>query len=261
MPEGDPFEVLGLAPSADKTVVKAVYHTLSKKYHPDQGGDINEFKRIKSAYETIMNKEPFDEDTDQSKYTDGSQSSGGIFSNILGPDKPVETKSETGNPLHGIEVKGDYVVATIIGLFHDVDIQELVLDWDLEDRPGHHRTVILYDIENVSDQVLCWDSEESTYVGSDGYTYGYSEYRVMNPDIRPPWKGYMIDIEPNARTKFIEIVERMPKNVKVSRIIHTLDVYNKGLTSGWVEDIDRLEFVIDESDLAALDQPPSQLLE
>ena len=57
----DPYQVLGISPSASDDEVKQAYRTLSKKYHPD--ANINnvhkdeyteKFKQVQSAYKTIM---------------------------------------------------------------------------------------------------------------------------------------------------------------------------------------------------------------
>jgi len=48
-----PFEVLGLAPSADEGQITAMYRHLAKKHHPDAGGDAERFKEIQWAYEQL----------------------------------------------------------------------------------------------------------------------------------------------------------------------------------------------------------------
>ncbi len=45
--------VLGLGPEADDEVVRAAYRALAKKYHPDNGGDPEEFRRIEEAYRVL----------------------------------------------------------------------------------------------------------------------------------------------------------------------------------------------------------------
>lgn len=50
----NPYSVLGLEPNAEQEVVEVAYRALAKKYHPDiVGGDGDEFKRIKAAYDQI----------------------------------------------------------------------------------------------------------------------------------------------------------------------------------------------------------------
>ena len=54
--KSDPYAVLHLLPGAPIVVVKAAFRALSKKHHPDQGGDPNRFKEILGAYEDITKK-------------------------------------------------------------------------------------------------------------------------------------------------------------------------------------------------------------
>lgn len=57
----NPYQVLGLSPSASDDEVKKAYRNLSKKYHPDSNiGNPNQaeytkkFKEVQTAYKTIM---------------------------------------------------------------------------------------------------------------------------------------------------------------------------------------------------------------
>jgi DnaJ-domain-containing protein 1 len=49
-----PHEILGVAPDAPETVVKAAAKQLKKEHHPDQGGDEEQFKRIVRAEEELI---------------------------------------------------------------------------------------------------------------------------------------------------------------------------------------------------------------
>lgn len=56
MPQ-NPYEILGVPVDAEKEDIKKAFRTLSKKHHPDAGGDPEEFKKISEAYDTLMNDE------------------------------------------------------------------------------------------------------------------------------------------------------------------------------------------------------------
>lgn len=49
----DAYTRLHLLPSAPSNVIHAAWHALAKVYHPDRGGDSEEFRKYSEAYETI----------------------------------------------------------------------------------------------------------------------------------------------------------------------------------------------------------------
>ena len=48
------YAVLGLPIGADVAAIKKAYRTLAKKYHPDVGGNAEQFKRINEAYHVLL---------------------------------------------------------------------------------------------------------------------------------------------------------------------------------------------------------------
>lgn len=254
MPDADPYSVLGLTSDADIEVVKAVYRTLSKKHHPDQGGSEEEFKRVNAAYNAIVNDSQFVDPAETESNTN-TRSQEGLFGGIFSSE-PIETKSMAGIPDYGITVEGDYLTASVIGLQHDAEIRDIVFTHMLDENPNPLRTVILYDLENTSDQVIMWHADYSKYIGSDSYTYDRSDYLVDDSRVGSRWKTFSVEIEGGTRCRFIEIVEKMPEGVTLSKIVHTLSIHAPGRVSGSVEEQERFEFIIEETDLPALEQPP-----
>ncbi|KAG0174651.1 hypothetical protein DFQ28_005245 [Apophysomyces sp. BC1034] len=58
-PKQDPYQVLGIDPSASEDDIKKVYYALAKQYHPDTNKDQKaheKFAQIKEAYETLCNE-------------------------------------------------------------------------------------------------------------------------------------------------------------------------------------------------------------
>lgn len=55
--EYDPFAVLNVDREASISEIKRAYRDLSKKYHPDRGGDAEQFKEIAKAYKTLTDEE------------------------------------------------------------------------------------------------------------------------------------------------------------------------------------------------------------
>ena len=53
MSKKDYYEILGVNRNASDSEIKKAYRTLSKKHHPDVGGDEEMFKSISEAYETL----------------------------------------------------------------------------------------------------------------------------------------------------------------------------------------------------------------
>jgi DnaJ family protein A protein 2 len=47
-------EVLGIKPDAAKADIRNAFRALSKIHHPDAGGDPNDFKRLREAYDAGM---------------------------------------------------------------------------------------------------------------------------------------------------------------------------------------------------------------
>lgn len=59
-PIDDPYAVLGVHPEASINDVEAAFKRKAKATHPDGGGSDAEFKRIKRAYETILDEREAD---------------------------------------------------------------------------------------------------------------------------------------------------------------------------------------------------------
>lgn len=52
-PQGSPYQMLGLHPSAADEVVKYAYKHLANRLHPDRGGSAEAMARLNQAYEEI----------------------------------------------------------------------------------------------------------------------------------------------------------------------------------------------------------------
>ena len=60
----DPYETLGVARDADAAQVKTAYRKRAKNAHPDTGGDIDAFAKLKTSYELLsdpVRRKVFDE--------------------------------------------------------------------------------------------------------------------------------------------------------------------------------------------------------
>ncbi|MBR6321420.1 MAG: DnaJ domain-containing protein [Lachnospiraceae bacterium] len=75
----DPYEVLGLKPTATEQEIKAAYHELAKKYHPDKYQDNpladlagEKLREINEAYDTLMKRRPSSASSYGGSYSSGS---------------------------------------------------------------------------------------------------------------------------------------------------------------------------------------------
>ena len=50
------YNVLGLSPGASQENIKRAYINLAKRYHPNKGGNANEFRRITNARNKLLQK-------------------------------------------------------------------------------------------------------------------------------------------------------------------------------------------------------------
>ena len=53
----DAYQILGLSPTASAREVQIAYRSAAKRTHPDRGGDPEEFKTVRAAYERIRTDE------------------------------------------------------------------------------------------------------------------------------------------------------------------------------------------------------------
>jgi ferredoxin len=54
---GSPFDVLRVDPDADDDEIRRAYRRRAKEAHPDQDGSVEEFRRVKAAYEAVVSGE------------------------------------------------------------------------------------------------------------------------------------------------------------------------------------------------------------
>jgi curved DNA-binding protein CbpA len=66
------YDLLEVEPTATQDEIKKAYKKLSKKHHPDKGGDEEVFKQIKEAYEILsdpVNRRVYDQSGQKNKVT------------------------------------------------------------------------------------------------------------------------------------------------------------------------------------------------
>ncbi len=84
------YDILGVKRNASQDEIKAAFHKLAAKYHPDRGGDEAKFKEISEAYNTLSDEKKRKE-YDQLLMFGGGIPGGagggsGYYTNVGGPD-------------------------------------------------------------------------------------------------------------------------------------------------------------------------------
>lgn len=59
------YEMLGIQPNASIEEIKTAYRKKAGKYHPDKGGNSDDFYRLKAAYEFALSQY-----SEENKYTE-----------------------------------------------------------------------------------------------------------------------------------------------------------------------------------------------
>ena len=268
-----PFNVLGVEPGADEEVVRAAYRTLLKKHHPDQGGSAEEFMRIKEAYEAIRSGDvsasgsaAAGAGTGAGTGTGGATGTGTGSGRRRTTDGGTATRSSGGQSTGGIsvsehsdaaavnccsgiglELRGEYLTLTLVGLVEDADVTKMVGSHMLE---GYaERPVAYLTVENTSDRTVRWRGNQCTsFIGTDGYMYeSDSEYRASEPKLPPRWKGSDVAVEPGTRMNAVVIAEELPEGVDVREIVYTQNVFARRGAGSGIEDKERFTFTTGES--------------
>lgn len=237
----NPYDLLGVSPDADDVVIEAAYRALAKKHHPDSGGDAEKFKTIKDAYEKLTSGDSTTEDPQDDPFG---------FSDIFSIfDQPVDTHTVKGSLSSELIVEGEYLTMALVGL-NEIDVSEMIYDYQVEEVSDTTRTVAIFHGRNECDQVLSWYVPPVTsFIGDDGYTYDYcSKLNIppVNNNLPSRLKSFDVDLEPNTQANYICIVEKLPEDVSIERIVYTQSVHAPGSTSGVVRDKERFEFRIED---------------
>ena len=104
----NPYDVLGVSPSASDDEIKKAYRDLTRKYHPDANVDNpladlaeEKFKEVQEAYDTIMHE--------RSSGSSGSYSYGGSSSGSSGSYSYGGRSSQSGAPDPRLQAAVNYI--------------------------------------------------------------------------------------------------------------------------------------------------------
>lgn len=102
MNKHEAYQKLGLSPGADEADVKKAYRRMATKHHPDKGGNEEEFKKIKEAYERISEPEKFE----QPNPFGAGDPHADIFSQIF---RNMHGRQGGPNPFHGFHQPARFI--------------------------------------------------------------------------------------------------------------------------------------------------------
>jgi len=245
----NPYAVLGVREDAPMPVIEAAYKQLSKEYHPDSGsGNTEKFKEVQEAYKKL-----------QQRNSEVEADSGGIESGVTADDAewdgfdvggdtfggmPTEESSGEGTSDH-VEVDGKYIDATLTGVERR-DISDLISGRKIKELDSTEKVVISFDLYNKSGQRLKWNSADMDVIDSDGYTYQSGlDIFLKESELGPRWSSNVVELESGTRAKFVTVMDEVPADAEVTRIVHTLSVHEPGKVSGWVKEKERYVFDIE----------------
>ena len=144
----DPYRTLEVDKRASDLVVKAAYHALIGKHHPDHGGDERQAKRVNEAYQIL---------SDADKRREYDREAGATSGTVIGNYKILEEIAEGG---FGVTYKGEHTMTkdlvcikhcSQVSAAHDaVLIQETKAIWDLR----HYAMPVMRDLARLDDGSL-----------------------------------------------------------------------------------------------------------
>ena len=101
----DFYKILGVDRDASQKVIKQAYRDLSKKHHPDHGGDEEKFKEINEAYSVLSNHEK------RAAY-DNPDPFGGMFGGFgfsgFRPDFRARPRRDPNAPMRGRHIQMEH---------------------------------------------------------------------------------------------------------------------------------------------------------
>ncbi|MCU4740180.1 J domain-containing protein [Natronoglomus mannanivorans] len=263
------YDVLGVAPDADRSEIRRAYRALLKEHHPDQGGSRERFLRIKEAYEEITGEVAPVGDTE---YGATARSEVVAADPTFDPDaRDAQARARTGsgpeasprttapNPNRGprLRVDGDLLTVTLLGLVHELELASIVSGVPAE----MVRTAVFFEVHNTSDRPLEWRGRAKTsFIGDDGFMYEGSNVVVPHAHEVPSWWCVTdVEIQPGRALDGFVVAQSIPEDVTVEKVVYTQHAYDE--SGSTVEDTERYLFDVQPRVRDALDYVPFDLEE
>jgi len=136
----------------------------------------------------------------------------------------------------GVRVEGKTVLATLAGVPR-VSIADVVYPHQLDTAhpPKETRVIALFDLKNVSNRPIRWSASQTSFIGSDAYTYSSSALSLDPGKLGPGCHTRSVSIEPGRKARIATLVEKLPPDVEIVEAVHTVGARRNGT-------LDRLHF-------------------
>lgn len=110
------------------------------------------------------------------------------------------------------------VTVTVLAV-PQVDAREVVYDHQHDGiDPGATRPLVLFDVENTSEEPLRWRPGRTQFVGDDDYTYGTSSLALDPSAFGPGCHTRSVTIDPGRRARVVTLVEQLPDGVTIEEV-------------------------------------------
>ncbi len=258
-----PYTVLDLDPGADQDTVRSAYRSLLKEHHPDQGGSMDAFLRVKRAYEAIQSQEKrvtaARPASSKTATTDGgattrTQNVNWRLANDEGDQRDSRAESTPCCAGVGLEIDGEHLTLTLVSLVMEASLSGIT--WNMDDTDPC-RPLAWFTVENTSDRPLRWrGSQRTEFVGTDGERYRPSgTYRASDTVLPENWKGSIAELDPGGAVRAVVVAEDIPDGVDANRITYSQPLRTHATSATRTED-ERFVFEIDSVTRAQLSERP-----
>lgn len=136
-------------------------------------------------------------------------------------DEGTVTDRIEGRSGPSLTIDAHSVKATLVGV-PKVSIADLVYTHhrDRVADSGGARFCAMFDVENTSENPISWRSRQTTFIGSDGYTYDQAHVAIDAAALAPGCHTNSVMIEPHCRARIVTPVEQLPEKVGIEKVIH-----------------------------------------
>jgi hypothetical protein len=137
-------------------------------------------------------------------------------------EEPVTNRIQARSG-ESLTIETDLLTVTLVGVPR-VSIADLVYAHQQNEMADTDviRHCALFDVENTDDAPLHWLSRRTSFIGTDGYTYGRAHVDLDPAALAPGCHTNHVVIQPRSRARVITPVEQLPRGVDIAAVIHTV---------------------------------------